>query len=306
MKQTARGAFARENYEEGVFHKGEGSNGKGWWDAVLSKAFGTYVYHPGLALLTQAWPGGDKASPHVIGCKGRRFVCISEADKKGTIISSSYKTLRDHSSVLTARNLYKDLASFRVQFMMQLSTNVTPAFTSNDGGVERSLVVIEWPLKFTRNPKVGTAERLIKTTLKSEKSTEDHAVQLVYILMKVDRAWRNFEDSRVSPQPVAVQVATAKFLKKEDDDQALEFLRMDTDTTAVASQATTDSQIVRAFRTYIGRQGRDALKEAREALEKHLFGVAGEGRRLYRQKGAQANYVRLSGFGGTAGEADDA
>ena len=143
-------------------------------------------------MLTQTWPAGDKPSPHLIGCKGRRFVSITEAEKKGVINSSNFKTLRDHSSILSCRNLFKDMTAFRVQFMLQMSTNITPSFSSLDGGVERSLAVVDWLLKFCNRPTSGTNERPIDSTLKSQKVVEAHAVQIVYLLMKVDSAWAGF------------------------------------------------------------------------------------------------------------------
>jgi hypothetical protein len=294
LKQTARGAFAREQYEEGVFHKGEGCNGKGWFDAVLTKAFGSYIYHPGQALLTSPWPGGDRPSPHLLGCKGRRFVSITEAERsgKGTIISSSYKILRDHSSILSARNLYKDMTSFRVQFMMQLSTNVTTAFTSLDGGIERSLAVVPWPFRFVRRP-AAEDERHIDSSLKSEAVVAKHAVELVYLLMLVDAAWKDFDDCRVSPMPTMVQEATKKFLMKDTEDQVSLFVHERTEVVDDVRGASTDAQIVRALRSFLQLKGAKGLQESREALEAHFFAVTSDGRRLMRPKGRQSGYVGL-------------
>ena len=90
-----------------------------------------------------------------------------------------------------------------------------------------------------------------------------------------------------------VQHATAKFLKKDDEDQASEFVSSRLVTVTDPADATTDAQVVRAFRTYIGGRGISGLKDARESMERHLFYVPSNGRRLYRLKGAQHGFIQL-------------
>jgi hypothetical protein len=295
LKQTARGGFAREKYEEAVFHQGAGCNGKGWWDAVLSKTFGSYVFYPGLALLTKSWPAGDKPSPHVVGCKGRLFISITEAEKSSQILSAQFKALRDHSTVLTGRNMYKDLTSFRVQHMLQLSTNIRAQFSSDDGGVERSLAVIEWPMKFVKRPTLDSCERAIKPSLKSDASVHSHAIQLIYVLMQIDDVWRDYDNSRVEPMPVSVVAATARYLNRAEHDQAQEFLADARRVHVVgdARLASTGPQIVRAFAEFMGLKGARALKDARDLLERYVVSIFGQCRSLYRLKGTQSGYVAL-------------
>jgi phage/plasmid-associated DNA primase len=193
---------------------------------------------------------------------------------------------------LSARNLYKDMTSFRVQFTLQLSTNVTTAFTSLDGGIERSLAVVPWPYRFVRRP-AAEDERMIDPTLKSEAIVAKHAVELVYLLMLVDSAWRNFDDCRVSPMPVLVQEATKKFLMKDTEDQVGLFVQQHMEVVEDARHGSTDAQIVRALRGFLQLKGQRGLQDSREALEKHCFSVITDGRRLMRPKGKQSGYVAL-------------
>jgi len=291
LKQSARAAFARENYEEGVFHKGDGANGKGWYDAVLASAFGSYMHYPGIALFTQPWPSADRPSPHLVALKGRRFVSVTEADKMA-IVSANFKSLRDHSTTLTARNLYKDLISFPPSFMVMISTNVDPTFTSADGGVERSLSVVNWPLKFCKAPEPGTCQRQVDAGLKSPAAVALFAKQLVWLLIQVDTAWMDYNDSRVGPQPVAVRSAISNFLAQDSTDLALEYLTHLCHVVDGPAEASSPADLRKGFtewmRTPNSRNGR---REAGEALGKHAAEIATAVGHRYRMIGTQRGFL---------------
>jgi len=271
-------------------HFGTGGNGKGWWDAVLGAAFGSYACHPGISLLSSVWPGADKPAPNLLGMRGRRFVIIPETERKSVIIAGQFKSLRDHKSRIEARALYQGVASFA---LLQLSTNVVPEWTSLDGGVQRSLAVVEWPFNFRDDPQPGTNQRRIDTSLKRDGPAKQ-AAELVLVLLAVDKAWgKDVDSSRVLPQPLLVQKATAKFLHNDEEDQVAEFLRERTTVVVDPSEAATDAKIGKRLREYLGPGTK--VKDAREALEKHTVLVRVRGAKLLRPIGKQAGYIALTG-----------
>ena len=226
LKEVARMVFSREQYEESVFFKGEGRNGKGWLNGLLSYLLGTYMSQPALELFTRPFPAGDKPSPHVLALRGVRIVAVTETEAKATILSSNYKMLRDHSSKLSGRNLFKDTVEFFVQFGVMFATNIPISFTSMDGGVMRSLTVVVWPFSFCQNPKGGeTNERQIDVRLKKDRDLRHmHAVQLLYLMSKLDAVMMTWGDSLVGPRPEAVQEATAIFTGSAVGSQLRDFL----------------------------------------------------------------------------------
>ena len=221
--------FSREQYEESVFFKGEGRNGKGWLNGLLSYLLGTYMSQPALVLFTRPFPGGETPSPHVLALRGVRIVAVTETEAKSIILSSNYKQLRDHSSMLSGRNLYKDLVHFHPHFGVMFATNIPISFTSMDGGVLRSITVMVWPFSFCSNPKPKggeTNERQIDVNLKKDHAQRHvHAVQLLYLLSKLDKVMESLPgDSLVGPRPVSVQEATALFTGSAVGSQLRDFL----------------------------------------------------------------------------------
>ncbi|CAJ1345956.1 unnamed protein product, partial [Effrenium voratum] len=73
-----------------------------------------------------------------------------------------------------ARDLFIDIVEFQVQFGMILSTNKSISFTDLDGGVERRLSIVPWPMRFTRPP---TEHNVLV----------DRAPGLMWLLMKIAR-----------------------------------------------------------------------------------------------------------------------
>ena len=97
---------------------------------------------------------------------GKRFCAVTETEKTAKLQSSFIKRLRDQSSEIEARNLYKEPVRFCPQFMLVLSTNVDLSWTSMDGGIKRSVVGIPWPVRFTKNPDSSKGEKRVDPTLK--------------------------------------------------------------------------------------------------------------------------------------------
>jgi hypothetical protein len=121
-----------------------------------------------------------------------------------------------------------------------------------DGGVLRSLAVVEWPFNFRDNPQLGTNQRRIDTKLKRDGPAR-HAAELVLVLLAVDKAWgKDIDNSRVLPQPVLVKTATAKFVPNDEEDQVAEFLRTKTTVVTDPAEASTNAKVMKALRIHLG------------------------------------------------------
>eukprot|EP00973_Karenia_brevis_P064353 8941710-Karenia_brevis.AAC.1 len=96
------------------------------------------------------------------------------------------KTLRDPSSVLQARNLYRDTIEFHPYAGIEISTNVDVKFSTMDGGIRRCLTSCRWPFQFTSHPQADN-ERLVDVSLKDRQKIQSDLPGLCWLLFKIDQ-----------------------------------------------------------------------------------------------------------------------
>ncbi|CAJ1392913.1 unnamed protein product, partial [Effrenium voratum] len=138
----------------------------------LAALFGTYSIYLGHELLSCPAKGLESASPARMRLQGTRLVTFSEMERAAAVHSSIFKQWSEHCTRVQARNLFSDIVEFQVQFGMILSTNKSISFTDLDGGVERRLSIVPWPMRFTRTEPNVLAGR---------------APGLMWLLMKIAR-----------------------------------------------------------------------------------------------------------------------
>jgi hypothetical protein len=292
IKHVARCTFAREAYEEILFNIGAGRNGKGVWSAMLSKLLGTYLYPPPMALFTSPPASSESASPMMVGTRGRRLLVVTESEATAKLHSASMKQMRDPTSVIVARNLFKDAMEFSPHYGMQFSSNVRVTFTSADGGIRRSCSGLDWPFEFCPRPKKPN-ERRINTELKTTAALEAAVPSLLYLIMEADRVFtRVAEDSVVTPRPAEVQEATRLLLADPTKDVLADF--MGRVVACGPAEATTEAAIMKAFAEAAGVGSGYKVKAAlKTMLLERLEPVGLEGRRLMRFRGQRGGYVTL-------------
>ncbi|CAJ1451327.1 unnamed protein product, partial [Effrenium voratum] len=199
--------FAREWLEEAHCWVGEGGNGKTWWQEQLAALFGTYSISPGHELLSCPAKGLESASPARMRLQGTRLVTFSEMERAAAVHSSIFKQWSEHCTRVQARSLFSDIVEFQVQFGMILSTNKSISFTDLDGGVERRLSIVPWPMRFTRTP-TEPNHRNVDLSLKNNEVLTGRAPGLMWLLMKIARIFPGGSDTVVRPRPYQVAVAT--------------------------------------------------------------------------------------------------
>jgi len=295
LKQAARKLFAREQYEEFCINDGIGKNGKGAWTEILRALFGSYAHSPALQVLTGLPPSGNQPSPAWMALRGKRLLAVTETEGTLRLNSTSMKMLRDQSSVISARNLYKDLMEFNPMFGLDLSTNVAVKFTTLDGGIERSCATIGWPFHFCAAP-TKDFQRKVNPNIKNAANIRSMLPDLFGILTVVDQVFtRDWEDSIVGPRPVPVQQSTKKTMTKETESVAQAFIDEMLTTTKSTAAATTETKILKELMDYACTLNKKQVKELiDENFEKIGANVDGSRKYLLRIKGGKrGEYVML-------------
>jgi hypothetical protein len=288
LKQAARKLFAREQYEEFCINDGIGKNGKGAWTEILRALFGSYAHSPALQVLTGLPPSGNQPSPAWMALRGKRLLVVTETEGTLRLNSTSMKMLRDQSSVISARNLYKDLMEFNPMFGLDLSTNVAVKFSTLDGGIERSCASIEWPFHFCAVP-AKEHERKVNPKMKESANIRSMLPDLFGILCVIDIVFtKDWADSIVGPRPVPVQNSTKKAMTKETTSTAQSFIDEMLTTTKSTTAATPQIKIEKALIEYASTLSKKQVKELiDEHFDKVGANVDGSRKYLLRVKGGR-------------------
>ncbi len=210
---------------------------------------------------------------------------VTEAETTVKLCSSTIKMLRDPTSILYGRNLYKDIVTFNPMFKLIICSNEKLEWSGGkvDGGVERSLSGIAWPFKFVKKPLVPSNERPIRVDLKTEDVASKMAEELFFVLMYVDRAFcRGMEDCRIQPIPSAISEATLQMTHSTSGSVVQNFMNQMTEVTTDVSLASTDAQIMKVFVCEM----RDVMTQtaAKRQFESSFVTVGNGGRHLCRAK----------------------
>ena len=131
---------------------GSGSNGKSLLVKLVQFALGDYSRTMDVSYITKERGGSSAASPELEAVKYARFVSLSEPEKHDTIYVGKMKQITGGDKMVS-RGLFKDSTEFKPQFKMVLQCNDLPSIPNVDGGVARRIEVVDFPSKFTENPR---------------------------------------------------------------------------------------------------------------------------------------------------------
>ena len=145
LRQSVRALGGLQGFEEFLFMtNSSGSNGKGTWIALLSKALGgsdptSYFY---TLDFSKHFVGMDAKgnNPEIAECEGKRFVSVNESPDMGhsnrTLNVDLIKKLSVGSdNPITGMAKYKDPRLFNPQMLLAFFAQDAPEFPKKDGGL---------------------------------------------------------------------------------------------------------------------------------------------------------------------------
>lgn len=267
-------------------------NGKGLWAGLCTALFGSYAAQPGVDTFTKPPPSADKPAPNILALKGKRLLLVTETEERFKLQAAWMKTLRDQTSVVQARTLYKEPVSFHPSWLIMMSTNVQLKWSTMDGGVLRSYCAIPWPITFAPIANASKNIRKGNPDLKRPGYARKMAPQFFFILRAINRVFMRdgTKATVVLPRPREVVLCTEEMTNADTTGSLSDFIANHVAYTAEWKDATTDAQIIKAFVTVSKVLSKN---EAMALLQKQFTNAIVNGRRLMKCTGTATSYVML-------------
>jgi hypothetical protein len=260
--------------------------------ALICILFGTYADQVAVEELTKPPPSGNSVSPAVLGWKGKRILLITETEKRDKLHSAWLKRLRDQTTQLKARTLFKELVTFNPSWLIMIASNVDIIWTSLDGGVERSFCATPWPIKFGKNDIPAENVRKGDPSLKTEAVAKSLAPQFFFLLRAVKRVFFQVRlDTIIVPRPWDVVTCTAEQMEADTKGSLADFLENKTLKVEDYMQASTDAQVIRAFMEHAKELNKS---EATTLLFSQVCKALVNGRRILKFKNTPGVYLKLN------------
>lgn len=237
-----------------VLLTGEGRNGKTLLMETALEALGGIdgqgyaVQVPNELLLTGRVSGGP--SPEKLALRGARFAYVEETPEGRYLDINATKRIIG-TGVVSARDMYKSLVSFRLTHILFINTNHPPRVTETDTATWDRLTSLYFPYRYRKaNDELGPwleTDRAGNPTLAEDLRSQDNLDAMFTWMVDGYRAGRT--DEVDVPASVASSVATWR----QEGDSLLRFLE-DTFVFDRDSWVTTHA-VYGAFRTWSERSG---------------------------------------------------
>lgn len=121
-----------------------GANGKGTTDRAIQFTLGDYATSADQNLLVATRANSpDAPSPARFALKGRRYVSMSETERRAVIAEALMKNLTGGDKI-AARALHKDPVVFDPSHTLVLYTNHKPKLSADDSGVWRRVKLVDF------------------------------------------------------------------------------------------------------------------------------------------------------------------
>ena len=150
---------------------GSGGNGKDTLIKIVQRVLGELAGPVGEEIMISS-RNNSAASNIASTLRFKRIAYVSET-KDGAYLDSSRVKLLTGGGKLQAKQLYKDPISFEQQHTLFLMTNDKPRINSEDDAIWRRILLIEFPLSFTDDPKLPNqrkADKYLSSKLEAELS----------------------------------------------------------------------------------------------------------------------------------------
>jgi len=193
-------------HEEFYIWTGSGGNGKGVLADLVKRAFGGedgyYITIPS-TLITKPTESKNATNSKLVDSKGKRIMMASEPSDKEQIQIDEVKRWTGNDAI-TARRLYKDDITFKLQAGLFIQANTIPKMSKLDGNaLTRRLRCIPFPFDFKDDDEVieGTNMRPKDPQLKV-RINEDDRLRDAFILMLLE-LYPTITESPKMPKMVA-------------------------------------------------------------------------------------------------------
>jgi P4 family phage/plasmid primase-like protien len=201
-----------------IIFTGSGSNGKSVLTTLLKQALGDYYGTVPIELITKERGSASSANPEMEDKKVVRTLTMEEPER-GAKIYTSYIKLITGGTPIMARGLYKNPIYFVPQFKLLISCNDKPTIEADDGGTWRRMIVINFGMKFVKNPDPNKPNERLKDKSLDEKSKLWGPAFMWLLLNKYYPMYAEHDLDYFEPDNV--RVATQQY--KEDSNVFLEY-----------------------------------------------------------------------------------
>jgi hypothetical protein len=242
-KHLARATFALQ-YQEHLWTRGPGANGKDTLANLMQALLGTYFGN----LPCEALTGGremDAPSQTLLSLKGKRFAAVREIARNAKIKSHVYKTIADPKGKLKARGLYGRDEEFSPHFLLYLCSNVPVDLDDSSGGSARRTRILDLPFNFVEDPEAAN-EKLKDAAL--ELRFESWRPTLFFLLCLVYRRFlKGRNQTNVTPVPQEIREAVDEELEEPWMEGLAEFIKAQLDAVSHPRDASSAVQVREAF-----------------------------------------------------------
>jgi hypothetical protein len=183
IAKTIRGHNNRE--EEAYFWKGEGSNGKGATLDFLKESFGDYFDTISYKILVFVSKDGDNRSTALYSARKKRFLSITEPNKKFQWQADLFKLLTGGDEISTRNNYAKKQTKFVPNALfIQANHNINMLGNTRQNCISRRIKAINFPYIFNDNPDTIKYEKKIDRSLKDVMKNDDYKRAFMLILLE--------------------------------------------------------------------------------------------------------------------------
>lgn len=124
-----------------LFYGAKGRNGKSVLTNVIQEVLGTYSYAISPQSLSTITEYTNSPNPDLAQCADKRYISCSENSENERLSSQVIKSLTGRTRI-TARRLYSNDPSFRIEGILVIDTNYKPAINDNKIFTTQRMVVI--------------------------------------------------------------------------------------------------------------------------------------------------------------------
>ena len=213
VKQVLATCLLGENrFQEFYVFTGSGANGKGAIDGLLRNTWGDYYYSVDNTLFTKPLERKDQPIPALVTAKSKRIMMTTEPESDEKLQGGLLKKIRG-GDIIEARTLNsKNIIRYVPPFKVIIQANAIPQLNRLDGGIQRSMSIIEFPFKFVSADKVAEQPfhrigdpDVRDVSCKSSEWRDEFFLMLTEI-------YKTVKDLKDLPRPNSVANATGDYL----------------------------------------------------------------------------------------------